>query len=127
MARALSSTIGRIERKRSARRGDSIQAVYMRAMREMARDQSRQPQTQAMPPPPPTVIEMPVAAAPPEPEPVPEPMPEPMGGQPTEFPEPIRPVTWRQRGPQDWADDSEDMVGRCLTDYDPLADEDDDA
>jgi hypothetical protein len=32
----------------------------------------------------------------------------------------IRPVRWRQRGPQDWDDDREDMVDRCLTEYDPL-------
>ncbi len=42
----------------------------------------------------------------------------------------IRPVTWRLRGPQDWPDDckhdSEDWVGRCKTEYDPLDNDDDD-
>ena len=118
MARALSSTVGRIERKRSARRGNSDLDAYRQAMRALGRNQSPEPQTQTMPPLPPTVIDMPVAVAPPEPEPAPEPM----GGQPTEFPEHIREVTWRPRGPQDWVDDSEDMVGRCYTDYDPLED-----
>jgi hypothetical protein len=38
----------------------------------------------------------------------------------------IRPVQWRQRGPQDVDDWDEDGpgYGQCLTDYDPLADED---
>jgi hypothetical protein len=38
----------------------------------------------------------------------------------------IRPVQWRQRGPQDvddW-DDGGPGYGQCRTDYDPLADED---
>lgn len=52
----------------------------------------------------------------------PEPPPEIIGGQPPEFPELFRPVTWRKRGPQDWDDDTEDMVGRCYVDYDPLED-----
>lgn len=40
----------------------------------------------------------------------------------------IRPVQWRQRGPQDRQDDGEDMYGRCIVDYDPLGylDDDDD-
>ena len=40
----------------------------------------------------------------------------------------IRPVTWRQRGPQDYVDDPDDMYGRCIVDYDPLGylDTDDD-
>jgi hypothetical protein len=36
----------------------------------------------------------------------------------------IRPVTWRQRGPQDYSDDDEDdTYGKCLVDYDVLADD----
>ncbi len=40
----------------------------------------------------------------------------------------IRPVTWRRRGPQDYEDDSDDMYGKCIVDYDPLGylDTDDD-
>ena len=40
----------------------------------------------------------------------------------------IRPVTWRRRRPQDYVDDPDDMYGRCIVDYDPLAylDDDDD-
>ncbi len=123
MARALSGTVKRIERRRKPKLGGMgiSHAEYVRILQQIERDNPFRPY--ANPAPTPTVIEMPVSVAPP----VPEPTPEPMGGQPTEFPEPIREVTWRPRGPQDWNDDSEDVVGRCLTDYDPLADEDEDA
>ena len=59
---------------------------------------------------------------PPPPPPVEPPPLEIIGGQPPEFPEPLRPVTWRPREQQDWDDDTEDMVGRCYVDYDPLED-----
>ena len=40
----------------------------------------------------------------------------------------IRPVQWRRRGPSDYEDDSDDMYGKCIVDYDPLGylDTDDD-
>ena len=36
----------------------------------------------------------------------------------------IRPVTWRRRGPRDYEDDEDDMYGKCIVDYDPLAEAD---
>jgi hypothetical protein len=87
----------------------------------------RAPRPVAPPPPPPRVsIPANIPVRPPTPPPTPPPrelpQPQPMGGQPLELPEPFQPVRWRIRGPQDWHDDSEDMVGRCYVDYDPLAD-----
>lgn len=74
---------------------------------------------------PPPVIE---ARPPPLPPPPP---PEPMPGQPTSPPSPdmeIRPVRWRERGPQDYYEEEGDTYGRCITEYDVLRDEyDDDA
>jgi hypothetical protein len=116
MARALSSSIERLERSKSVKSRPTLKQL----LEEAERNRPFRPYTETAPPPPPTVIEMPVAVASAPPEPAP--LPEPIGGQPAEFPEPNREVTWCPRGPQDWNDDSEDMVGRCLTDYDPLED-----
>ena len=57
------------------------------------------------------------------------PPPDPLPGQPASFPPAdmqIRPVHWRQRGAQDYydEDDPPGTNGRCITEYDPLADED---
>ena len=112
---ALASGMTRLDRKTTLKHGSSDHADYVRILREIERDSPFRPCTD--PAPPPTVIDMPVAVAPPEPEPPPRII----GGQPSEFPEPIRPVFWRVRGPQDWAAENEDMGGRCLTEYDPLA------
>ena len=85
--------------------------------------------------PPPRLPEPPPPESrPPEPRP-PEPRPpEPMPGMPVSPPSPdmeIRPVRWRQRGPQDYDDDEEDDVvdgtnGRCLTEYNVFRHYDDD-
>jgi hypothetical protein len=63
-------------------------------------------------------------------EPV-RPPPEPLPGQPAELPSPdmeIRPTRWRGRTAQDYYDEDErpGTNGRCITEYDPLRDEDDD-
>jgi len=78
----------------------------------------------SVPPRPPREPE-PAAPKPVEPPPV-----EVMPGQPVSPPSPdmeIRPVQWRAREARD--DDEEDRPGtngKCITEYDPLADEDDD-
>ncbi len=122
MARALSGTVKRIERRRKPKLGGMgiSHAEHVRILQEIERDNPFRPYTAATPAPPPTVVDMPEAVRPP----APDSRPEPMGGQPSEFPELIRDVTWRPRGPQDWNDDSEDMVGRCLTEYDVLGNDD---
>lgn len=66
--------------------------------------------------------------APPRP---PDPLdpPAPMPGMPVSPPSPdmeIRPVQWRQRGPQDYYEEEDDSYGRCITEYDVLRDEYDD-
>jgi hypothetical protein len=79
-------------------------------------------------PAPAAVIEAPLPL--PRPPPV---MSAPMPGMPVSPPSPdmeIRPVRWRERGPQDYYDDAaEEEVdgtnGRCLTEYDVLRDDDD--
>ena len=59
----------------------------------------------------------------------PEPPPEPLPGQPV-APRPahleIRPVHWRPRGPQDYDEERPGTNGRCIVNYDPFRDEDDD-
>jgi len=68
----------------------------------------------------PDVVSLPSQSTPePAPEPAPEPSPviKPPNYDPPEHMQ-IRPVWWRQRGPEDYA---EDWVGRCKVDYDPLA------
>jgi len=55
--------------------------------------------------------------------------PAPMPGMPVSPPSPdmeIRPVQWRQRGPQDDYEEEGDTYGRCITEYDVLRDEYDD-
>ena len=77
------------------------------------------PRQQALPPAPVVVAPSPPPKPPPKPEPPPETHDIPEHMQ-------IRPVTWRQRGPRDvddWEDGGHDY-SQCLTDYDPLADED---
>jgi hypothetical protein len=66
----------------------------------------------------------PAPPRPPEPE---EPLVQPFNYDPPPEMQ-IRPVRWRQRGPQDYEDDGEDMYGKCIVDYDPLGylDTDDD-
>lgn len=58
------------------------------------------------------------------------PPPEPDIVQPFNYDPPpemqIRPVRWRMRGPEDYVDDADDMYGKCIVDYDVLADDDDD-
>jgi hypothetical protein len=66
--------------------------------------------------------------APPRPPDPPDP-PAPMPGMPVSPPSPdmeIRPVQWRQRGPQDYYEEEDDSYGRCITEYDVLRDEYDD-
>ena len=79
----------------------------------------------AVPLPPPSPLPASVVVAPPPPKPPPKPEPPP---ETHDIPEhmQVRPVTWRQRGPQDvddW-DDGGPGYGQCLTEYDPLAEED---
>ena len=66
-------------------------------------------------------------ATPPSP-PNPRPPPEPELVQPFTYDPPpemqIRPVTWRRRDARDYDDDPDDMYGKCIVDYDPLAQED---
>jgi hypothetical protein len=70
-----------------------------------------------------------VARPPPTPEPSGKasPMPPPLAAPVQPFiPDPppemqIRPVTWRFRTAQDYADDAGERYGRCLTEYDVLA------
>jgi len=72
---------------------------------------------------PPPVEPPPVEPRPVEPQPV-----EVMPGQPVSPPSPdmeIRPVRWRAREARD-DDDRPGTNGKCITEYDPLADEDDD-
>jgi hypothetical protein len=61
--------------------------------------------------------------------PLPMPLPLPMPGQqPTSERSAdlqMRPVQWRHRGPDDWAEDEEHDYSRCLVDYDVMADEED--
>ena len=67
------------------------------------------------------------AALPPAPTPAPRPV---MPGQPVTPPQPdmeIRPTRWRPRGEQDYDEEERPGTnGRCITEYDPLRDEDDD-
>ena len=66
--------------------------------------------------------------APPRPPDPPDP-PAPMPGMPVSPPSPdmeIRPVHWRQRGPQDYYEEEDDSYGRCITEYDVLRDAYDD-
>ncbi len=70
----------------------------------------------------------PVVPAVQRPPPRPPEPPPPMPGQPTSLRSPdmeIRPMHWRQRGPQDYEDDDteDDSYGRCLTEYDVLGDD----
>jgi hypothetical protein len=69
-----------------------------------------------------------VVSLPPQSAPEPAPEPAPVIAPPPNYDPPehmqIRPVWWRQRGPEDYAEDeAEDWVGRCKVDYDPLADD----
>ncbi len=97
------------------------------------------PQTKPVPPAksaPPAVS--PPTGAPPQPPqqspaqpPTGSPPVQPFNGQPfyDERPEhlQIRPVHWRQRGPQDYDyEEKPGTNGRCIVDYDPLEDDDDD-
>ena len=69
------------------------------------------------------------ARLPPPPPPRPPDPPAPMPGMPVSPPSPdmeIRPVHWRQRGPQDDYGDDDATYGRCITEYDVLRDEYDD-
>jgi len=77
------------------------------------------------PPSPPSAPEPVVVASPPPPKPPPSPR---ETWETHDIPEhmQIRPVMWRRRGPQDdddWDDGGRDY-GQCLTDYDPLEEED---
>jgi hypothetical protein len=78
--------------------------------------------------PPPPSPSPPEPASRPRPEPSPEPPSEPPLVQPFNYDPPpemqIRPVTWRRRDAADYADDEDDMYGKCIVDYDPLAQED---
>jgi hypothetical protein len=83
----------------------------------------------------PTAIEpraAPVVPVMEKPPPRPPDPPAPMPGMPVEPRQPdmeIRPVRWRQREPEDYADDEEEVDGtngRCLIEYDVLRDYDDD-
>jgi hypothetical protein len=62
------------------------------------------------------------------PPPAESPKPEPPLVQPFTYDPPsemqIRPVTWRRRDARDYDDDPDDMYGKCIVDYDPLAQED---
>jgi hypothetical protein len=76
--------------------------------------------------PPPKVVALP----PPQAPPVIEARPQAMPGQPVALPSPdmeIRPTRWRPRGAQDYDEEERPGTnGRCITEYDPLRDEDDD-
>ena len=102
-----------------------------------ARAKKRAPSSAPTPPPPPdpkpVVAPQPpplkVVEARPPPKPPPRP-PEHLPGQPVSPPPPdmeIRPTRWRARGAQDYdGEERPGTNGRCITDYDPLRDEDDD-
>ena len=81
----------------------------------------------SVPPSPPNPVVANEARPPPRP---PEPAPQTMPGQPVALPSPdmeIRPTRWRARTAQDYDEEERPGTnGRCLTEYDPLRDEDDD-
>jgi hypothetical protein len=85
------------------------------------------PTAREAPPPKPTPGPTPPPTPPPTAPPSP---PAPMPGQPTSLPSAdseIRPVTWRPRTAQDYAeDDRPGTNGRCITEYDVLRDYGDD-
>jgi hypothetical protein len=100
--------------KEEARRREAARA-------EAVEQQKRLLEPPPLPPkPPPEVLPTPPPAAKSKPPPL-----APMGGQPcSEIPEhmQIRPVSWGSRSYEPY-----DSGGKCLVDYDPLADEDDEA
>ncbi len=117
----------RAEERRRAEEEERAAAQAEAQARCADEETRRQAGETARPTVPPPTIELPVEppAEPrtPPPAPPPEPKPPPWTYDPPSEMQ-IRPVTWRRRDARDYEDDPDDMYGKCIVDYDPLAQED---